>query len=158
MKRDLRFEVVYKHPIEKVWRALTDSKAIAQWLMENDFEPRLGHKFMFHSKPQPGWDGKSYCEVTELDPPRRLVVQGPYRFVRNPMYLGAGTALAGAALFFQSLPLVGFTALFLLSTHLFVRWYEEPTLRRTFGEVYQAYCRKVARWRPRLSPYHEERP
>ena len=93
-----------------------------------------------------------------FDPPRRLVVQGPYRFVRNPMYLGAGTALAGAALFFQSLPLVGFTALFLLSTHLFVRWYEEPTLRRTFGEVYQAYCRKVARWRPRLSPYHEERP
>ena len=72
MKRDLRFEVVYKHPIEKVWRALTDPKAIAQWLMENDFEPRLGHKFMFHSKPQPGWDGKSYCEVIELDPPRRL--------------------------------------------------------------------------------------
>ena len=72
MKRDLRFEVVYKHPIEKVWRALTDPKAITQWLMENDFEPRLGHKFMFHSKPQPGWDGKSYCEVIELDPPRRL--------------------------------------------------------------------------------------
>jgi len=72
VKRDLRFEVVYKHPIEKVWRALTDPKAIAQWLMENDFEPRLGHKFMFHSKPQPGWDGKTYCEVIELDPPRRL--------------------------------------------------------------------------------------
>ena len=72
MKRALRFEVVYKHPIEKVWQALTDSKAIALWLMENDFEPRLGHKFMFHSKPQPGWDGKSYCEVIELDPPRRL--------------------------------------------------------------------------------------
>jgi len=72
MKRDLRFEVVYKHSIEKVWRALTDPKAIAQWLMENDFEPRLGHKFMFHSKPQPGWDGKTYCEVIELDPPRRL--------------------------------------------------------------------------------------
>ena len=72
MKRDLHFEVVYQHPIEKVWRALTDSKTISQWLMENDFEPRLGHKFMFRSKPQPGWDGKTYCEVTELDPPRRL--------------------------------------------------------------------------------------
>ena len=72
MKRDLRFEVVYKHPIEKVWRALTDSKAIAQWLMENDFEPRLGHKFMFRFKPHRGWDGKTYCEVIELDPPRRL--------------------------------------------------------------------------------------
>ena len=72
MKRDLRFEVVYKHPIEKVWRALTDSKAIAQWLMENDFEPRLGHEFQFRSKPQPGWDGHTYCKVIEFDPPRRL--------------------------------------------------------------------------------------
>ena len=72
MKRDLKFEVVYPHPPEKVWRALTDSQAIAHWLMENDFEPRLGHKFMFRSKPRPGWDGKTYCEVIELDPPRRL--------------------------------------------------------------------------------------
>jgi uncharacterized protein YndB with AHSA1/START domain len=72
MKRDLRFEVTYPHPIEKVWGAITDSKAIAEWLMPNDFQPKLGHKFMFNSKPQPGWDGKTYCEVIELDPPRRL--------------------------------------------------------------------------------------
>ena len=72
MQRDLRFEVVYPHAIEKVWRALTDSRAIAQWLMENDFEPRLGRKFQFWSKPQPGWDGTSHCEVIELDPPRRI--------------------------------------------------------------------------------------
>ena len=72
MKRDLKFEAEYPHPPEKVWRALTDSKAIAQWLMPNDFEPRLGHKFMFTSTPQPGWDGKTYCEVIELDPPRTL--------------------------------------------------------------------------------------
>ena len=72
MKRDLRFEAVYPHPIEKVWRAITDAKVISQWLMENDFEPKLGHKFMFRSKPQPGWDGKTYCEVIEHDPPRRL--------------------------------------------------------------------------------------
>lgn len=72
MKRDLRFEAVYPHPMERVWRAITDSKAIAEWLMPNNFEPRLGHKFMFTSKPGPGWDGKSYCEVIELDPPRVL--------------------------------------------------------------------------------------
>jgi uncharacterized protein YndB with AHSA1/START domain len=72
MKRDLRFEAVYPYPIEKVWRAITDPKAISQWLMENDFEPKLGHKFMFRSKPQPGWDGIVNCEVLELDPPRRL--------------------------------------------------------------------------------------
>jgi protein-S-isoprenylcysteine O-methyltransferase Ste14 len=83
-----------------------------------------------------------------FDPPRRLVVQGPYRFVRNPMYIGAGLALAGAALFYESLPLLVYTGLFFLATHLFVVWYEEPTLRRTFGQEYEAYCRQVRRWWP----------
>src|SRR2546430_6358355 len=72
-----------------------------------------------------------------FDPPRRLVIEGPYRFVRNPMHIGAGLALAGAALFYQSLPLVGYTCFFFLVTHLFVLWYEEPTLRRTFGPEYE---------------------
>src|SRR2546430_14066994 len=78
-----------------------------------------------------------------FDPPRRLVIRGPYRFVRNPMYIGAGLALAGAALFYGSWPLVGYTVLLWLITHLFVRLYEEPTLRRTFGGEYDAYCRRV---------------
>jgi protein-S-isoprenylcysteine O-methyltransferase Ste14 len=81
-----------------------------------------------------------------FDPPRRLVVQGPYRLVRNPMYLGAGLALAGAALVYESLALFGFAALFFLASHLFVVGYEEPTLRRTFGEDYVAYCTRVRRW------------
>ena len=84
-----------------------------------------------------------------FDPPRRLVIQGPYRFVRNPMYIGAGLALAGAALFYGSLPLLGYAAGFLVVTHLFVIGYEEPTLRRTFGEEYDSYCRDVSRWWPR---------
>jgi protein-S-isoprenylcysteine O-methyltransferase Ste14 len=83
-----------------------------------------------------------------FDPPRRLVIQGPYRFVRNPMYIGAGLALASAALFYGSLPLLGYTAFFVLATHLFVVSYEEPTLRRTFGQEYEAYCRRVRRWWP----------
>lgn len=73
MKRDLRFEVSYPHPPERVWRAIADAKAIAGWLMPNDFQPRVGHKFQFRSKPQPGWDGIVNCEVLECDPPRRLV-------------------------------------------------------------------------------------
>ncbi len=85
-----------------------------------------------------------------FDPPRRLVVRGPYRYVRNPMYIGAGLALAGAALFYGSWPLVGYTVLFLLITHLFVRLYEEPTLRRLFGAEYEVYSRRVKRWRPTL--------
>ena len=85
-----------------------------------------------------------------FDPPRRLVIQGPYRFVRNPMYVGAGLALGGAALFYTSLPLLGYTAVFFLTAHLFVVWYEEPALQRTFGQEYEAYCRQVRRWWPRL--------
>jgi protein-S-isoprenylcysteine O-methyltransferase Ste14 len=84
-----------------------------------------------------------------FDPPRRLVVQGVYRFVRNPMYLGAGLALAGAALFYQSTRLLGYDGLFLLITHLFVVLYEEPTLRLTFDGDYEAYCRRVGRWWPK---------
>jgi protein-S-isoprenylcysteine O-methyltransferase Ste14 len=84
-----------------------------------------------------------------FDPPRRLVVQGPYRLVRNPMYLGAVLALAGAALFYQSVALFGYAGLFLLTTHLFVVLYEEPTLRRTFESEYEAYCRRVGRWWPK---------
>jgi protein-S-isoprenylcysteine O-methyltransferase Ste14 len=85
-----------------------------------------------------------------FDPPRRLVVRGPYRLVRNPMYLSAGLALAGAALFYQSIPLIGYAGLFLSITHLFVVLYEEPTLRRTFDGDYETYCRLVGRWWPKL--------
>lgn len=80
-----------------------------------------------------------------FDPPRRLVVRGPYRYVRNPMYLGAGTALAGAALFYGAGGLWAYAAGFLALTHLFVVLYEEPTLRQTFGDDYRAYCRQVRR-------------
>lgn len=84
-----------------------------------------------------------------FDPPRRLVVQGPYRFVRNPMYIGAGFALAGAALFYQSFGLLGYIGVLFLVTHLFVAAYEEPTLRRTFGKEYREYCERTGRWWPR---------
>ncbi len=85
-----------------------------------------------------------------FDPPRRLVVRGPYRYVRNPMYLGAGLALAGAALFYRSSVLLAYAGLFLLLMHLAVVLYEEPTLRQTFGEDYEAYCKRVRRWWPTL--------
>jgi protein-S-isoprenylcysteine O-methyltransferase Ste14 len=83
-----------------------------------------------------------------FDPPRRLVVRGPYRFVRNPMYIGATLALTGAALFYKSIPLVGYAGAFLVATHIFVVRYEEPTLRRIFDGDYDTYCRRVGRWWP----------
>lgn len=83
-----------------------------------------------------------------FDPPKKLVMRGPYRFVRNPMYLGAGLALAGAAFFYESIPFWLYTAGFLLVMHLFVILYEEPALRQSFGEEYETYRRHVRRWLP----------
>ena len=67
------------------------------------------------------------------------------------MYAGAGLALAGAALSYQSIALLGYAAVFLVVMHAFVVLYEEPTLRRMFGKEYEAYCRQVGRWWP-LTP------
>jgi len=72
MTRNLRYEVVYPQPLEKVWRVLTDSEAMAAWLMPNDFAPRVGHRFQFRTKPAPGFDGIVNCEVLELDAPHRV--------------------------------------------------------------------------------------
>jgi protein-S-isoprenylcysteine O-methyltransferase Ste14 len=83
-----------------------------------------------------------------FDPPRRLVVRGPYRFMRNPMYAGAALTLSGAALYYRSLELLGYAGLFVFVAHLFVVLYEEPKLRRTFGAEYEAYCRMAPRWSP----------
>ena len=93
-----------------------------------------------------------------FDPPQRLVIQGPYRFVRNPMYIGAGLALIGAGLFYESLSLLSYAGIFLIVCHLFVIGYEEPTLRRTFGDEYEEYCRKVGRWWPILSASKDPNP
>jgi protein-S-isoprenylcysteine O-methyltransferase Ste14 len=93
-----------------------------------------------------------------FDPPRRLVVSGPYRFVRNPMYIGAALALCGAGLFYRSTVLIGYALLFLVVLGVFVHWYEEPTLRRMFGAEYEAYCREVRRWWPVRARVHVRTP
>jgi len=73
VKRDLRFEVTYPHPPERVWRALTDPAAMREWLMDNTFaEARVGHQFQFRTTPAPGFNGIVDCEVTLVEPPRRL--------------------------------------------------------------------------------------
>ena len=72
MKRDLSFEIVYPNRPEDVWHALTSSDALAGWLMENDFAPRVGHKFHFRSKSRFGFNRVIPCEVLEVDEPRVL--------------------------------------------------------------------------------------
>ncbi len=85
-----------------------------------------------------------------IDPPKELVVQGLYRFVRNPIYVGVSLVIIGESLLFESTRLFVYALLLLLVFHLFVVYYEEPTLRSKFGESYERYCKTVPRWMPRV--------
>lgn len=92
-------------------------------------------------------------------PPQRLVVVGFYRYVRNPMYVGFITGWFGLWIVFghANLGLIAGVAALMLGIHLFVIFYEEPTLRQKFGADYEEYCRNVRRWWPRLSPWSQLR-
>ena len=70
--RTLVIEREIPHPPEKIWRALTQSPLIEEWLMKNDFQPTVGHRFNFRSTPMPGWDGVIACEVLAIEPNSRL--------------------------------------------------------------------------------------
>jgi protein-S-isoprenylcysteine O-methyltransferase Ste14 len=89
--------------------------------------------------------------LAPVDPPKHLVVRGLYRYVRNPMYVGVVTILLGEAVLFRSLALLCYAGIFFTVVHAFVVLYEEPTLRRQFGESYENYCRRVHRWFPHRS-------
>jgi len=86
-------------------------------------------------------------------PTEHLVVGGLYRYVRNPMYLAVAGIIVGQALVLGQPILVLYAAAFMLAVWAFVHWYEEPTLRRRYGDEYEAYRRAVPGWRPRTSPW-----
>ncbi len=90
------------------------------------------------------------------DAPRRFVAVGPYRWVRNPIYIAALLVVVGEAWLFLSLPLLLYAGGLAVGVHLFVIGYEEPTLRRRFGDEYVTYRRHVRRWIPR--PPRRDRP
>jgi protein-S-isoprenylcysteine O-methyltransferase Ste14 len=83
------------------------------------------------------------------DPTERLVVEGPYRRLRNPMISGVLAVLIGEAALFGSLPLLAWAAAFFVLNQAFFLLYEEPSLERRYGEPYRAYKREVPRWLPR---------
>ena len=85
-----------------------------------------------------------------LDAPRHLVISGVYRVVRNPIMVGELAVIWGEALFFSSLAILLYAVATTLAAHLAVVYVEEPELRERFGEQYDAYCRQVSRWMPRL--------
>ena len=81
-----------------------------------------------------------------FDPPREFVASGPYRYVRNPMYVGAAAVMLGVGLILSSPSIVLLAMAFLLFVHLFVVVYEEPALERRFGAPYRQYTSSVHRW------------
>ncbi|MGH7571841.1 MAG: methyltransferase family protein [Gemmatimonadota bacterium] len=84
-----------------------------------------------------------------FDPPRRFVASGPYRWVRNPMYIGGFLLLAGYAMCAGSVGALLVAFAMLGAAHLFSVLYEEPSLRRRFDNSYEAYVRSTPRWLPR---------
>jgi protein-S-isoprenylcysteine O-methyltransferase Ste14 len=89
------------------------------------------------------------------DPPRRLVVRGPYRFVRNPMISGVVFVLSGEALLLLSLPHALWALVFLALNLIWIPLIEEPQLELRFGDPYREYCRHVPRVFPRLTPWEQ---
>jgi protein-S-isoprenylcysteine O-methyltransferase Ste14 len=87
------------------------------------------------------------------DPPRRLVVNGPYRYVRNPMISGVTLTLFGQVLLLLSPPLLAWASAFLAINSVYIPLVEEPQLERRFGESYREYRRHVPRVIPRLRPW-----
>ncbi len=85
-----------------------------------------------------------------IAPTKFLVTTALHRYIRNPMYVGVALSILGQAAFFRSVHLVIYAAAMLLIAHIFVVLYEEPTLRRQFGESYEEYRRTVPRWIPKL--------
>jgi protein-S-isoprenylcysteine O-methyltransferase Ste14 len=87
-----------------------------------------------------------------IAPTQRLVVDGPYRYVRNPMYLAVVAVIIGQALLLGQPGLLGYAAAVGGATAAFAHGYEEPTLRRQFGAQYETYRRAVPAWWPRRPP------
>jgi len=83
------------------------------------------------------------------DAPRRFVAVGPYKWVRNPMYIAVLLVVVGEAWLFLSASLLLYAVALAIAFHVFVIAYEEPTLRRSFGDTYERYVATVPRWKPR---------
>lgn len=102
------------------------------------------------------WTGRG--TPAPFDPPRRLVITGLYRWVRNPMYVGMGLFLIGEAFLLPEVTreMLTMTLVLFVVVNVFILAYEEPVLRSKFGDDYLRYTREVGRWIPRLSAYRTD--
>lgn len=104
------------------------------------------------------WTSALFVKVGEgtpapWDPPKRLVIRGPYRHIRNPMILGVLLMLSAESLFFGSWPILLWTLLFFAGNTIYFKYSEEPGLVKRYGDDYLAYKKHVRRWLPRIRPY-----
>ena len=122
----------------------------ARWRWLAAFPSVLGFAVALRCVWAFGWTGRG--TPAPVAPPQRLVVVGFYRYVRNPMYLGLATGWIGLWVVFGHANPVAIIAVaaVAVAVHLFVVFYEEPTLRKKFGANYVEYCQNVDRWRPRV--------
>ena len=93
---------------------------------------------------------KGHGTPNPMDPPQELVTTGVYRYIRNPIYVATLTIIIGHFLWFKTIWIPAYVVAVFLFFHLFVTLYEEPTLKRKFGAIYEKYCKSVPRWLPKL--------
>lgn len=98
------------------------------------------------------WDffSKGKGTPAPIDPPKNLVIVGPYKYIRNPMYVGILLILLGHISWFESFSLIVYFFTLSVLFHSFVIFYEEPRLTKVFGKSYKSYIQQVPRWFPRI--------
>ena len=139
-----------------LWLGFTvDTAGAARWRWLAAIPSVLGFAVALRCIWDFGWTGRG--TPVPIAPPQRLVVVGFYRYVRNPMYVGFAAGWIGLWIIFghANPALIAAVAAVALGIHLFVVFYEEPTLRKKFGEQYEEYRRNVRRWWPRVTPWQQ---
>jgi protein-S-isoprenylcysteine O-methyltransferase Ste14 len=98
------------------------------------------------------WHFASYGRGTPapIDSPKKLVIRGLYKYVRNPMYVGVITTILGWVILYHSWFLLIYAFFVWICFELFIVFYEEPHLRKFFGDEYEQYCARVGRWIPKI--------
>ena len=110
-----------------------------------------GAAVLVHAFVAFAWHGRGTPSPSA--PTERLVVEGAYRHVRNPMYVAVLAVVLGQVLLFTSWGLSAYLVVLALTVDVFVHTYEEPTLREAYGRAYDEFCENVPRWLPRVTPW-----